>query len=210
MHLLSAYANWLHLRWPAGRVERLPVVDEAGGCSVAGVSIAGDLAGVPLLKFSLDTGAKAAQRAAEAILAMPPGEGATIDVAIIGGGVAGMAAAAECARRKLRFTVIEAGEPFTTIANFPVAKPIFTYPKAMTPAGVLQVGATVKEALLEELRAQIAPLDIPVTHATATHVERRNGALAVMLADGAPILARRVIVAIGRSGNFRRLGVTGE
>ncbi|MBA2480628.1 MAG: NAD(P)-binding domain-containing protein, partial [Planctomycetes bacterium] len=132
------------------------------------------------------------------------------DVAILGAGVAGMAAAVACARLGLRFTVVEASQPFTTIVNFPAGKPIFTYPKDMVPAGPLQVTADVKEALIAELRRQIAEVDIPITTGTASHIERHDGALSVILKEGEPIRARRIIVAIGRSGNYRRLDVPGE
>src|SRR5689334_3370593 len=61
------YARWLHTRWPAGTVEPLPEVQEDGSTRVPGLYIVGDLAGVPLLKFSADTGS----RVVEAITADP-------------------------------------------------------------------------------------------------------------------------------------------
>ncbi len=222
-NVLAAYAHWLHLRWPAGRVEHLPMVGERGDTRLEGVYVVGDLAGVPLLKFALDTGAKAAKRCAQELRGSQSGapdgdqkraSGAAmeglLDVAIIGAGVAGMAAAIECAKQGLRFAVLESAKPFATIANFPAGKPIFTYPRRMTPDGHLQVGADVKEALIAELERQVAGFDIPVTTAVFERIERRGSALAVIGTGSEPLLARRVIVAIGRSGNFRRLGVAGE
>jgi len=38
-----------------------------------------------------------------------------------------MAAALEARRHGLRFEVLEASEPFSTLVNFPRGKPIFTY-----------------------------------------------------------------------------------
>ena len=63
-NFLSRYLNWLHLRWPAGVVEKLPRVDEHGQSNVSGLYIVGDLTGIPLLKFSADTGARAVQHIA--------------------------------------------------------------------------------------------------------------------------------------------------
>lgn len=57
--LCSRYTHWLHTRWPAGTVERLPECDEQGRTNIPGVRIVGDLTGFPLLKFSADTGARA-------------------------------------------------------------------------------------------------------------------------------------------------------
>lgn len=205
----GGYARWLHLQWPAGVPERLPVVGADGSTQVPGLLVVGDLTGVPLLKFALDSGAKAAQRCIRE-LASTPAPAGVLDVAIIGGGVAGMAAAVELSGSRLRFSIIESNQRLATLANFPAGKPIFTYPTEMRPAGGLQVSADVKEELLQELEQQLAGKDLPLHTAMVTHVERRGEHLAVLVKNGTPVLARRVIVAIGRSGNFRRLGVPGE
>ena len=213
MNALSRYAYWLHLKWPAGKVERLPRVDDTGRTSLAGVFVVGDLAGVPLLKFALDTGAAAAGRIADELKSAPTQATSPkdlVDVAILGGGVAGMSAALECQRRGLSLMVVEPAQPFSTIAAFPKGKPIFTYPTTMTPRGQLQVGATVKEELLAELRHGVAGRDVLLTVATADKIARAHDHLVITLADHAPVRARRVILAIGRTGNFRRLGVAGE
>ncbi len=211
LRALNRYARWLHLGWPAGAVEPLPESGPDGRTRQPRVSIAGDLTGIPLLKFALDGGVRAV-RAAAADPALrrgdaPPG---TVDLAILGGGVSGMAAALEARKLGLDFVVLEASEPFSTIVNFPRAKPIFTYPMAMTPAGDLQVGATVKEPLLEELRAQAARGGIEPRTARAERLESADGHVKVHLAGGAVLTARHVLVAIGRSGNYRKLGVPGE
>ena len=40
IHLLRRYAQWLHLRWPAGKVEPLPALGADGATSVPGVYVA--------------------------------------------------------------------------------------------------------------------------------------------------------------------------
>ena len=175
---LSAYTRWLHTRWPAGTVERLPEAGEEGATRLPGVRVVGDLMGIPLLKFSADTGARAVQ----AILREPDFAGArggkaegVLDLVIIGGGVSGLSAALEAKKAGLAFQVFEAAEPFSTIVNFPKAKPIFTYPTAMTPAGEMQFHGEVKEALLEELQAQRAAAGIEPLKLRAERVERGPG-----------------------------------
>jgi len=213
--LLRRYTRWLHTQWPAGHVERLPVCNDDGSTRVPGLYIVGDVTGIPLLKFSSDTGAKAVQT----IVADPAfvkrdtsGDERPLDVVIIGGGVSGMAAALEARKQGLRFAVLEATEPFSTIVNFPKAKPIYTYPSDMTPTGELQFSAQadVKESLLTELRAQTLKAGIVPIHARAERARRTGKLLEVVIADGDILTAHRVIVAIGRSGNFRKLGVRGE
>ncbi|MEO5617807.1 MAG: NAD(P)-binding domain-containing protein, partial [Candidatus Eisenbacteria bacterium] len=211
MDVLSRYARWLHTGWPAGTVEPLPETGPAGRTRVSGISVAGDLSGIPLLKFALEGGVRAVRAvAADSGLRKREAPAGTVDLAILGAGVAGMAAAIEARKLGLSFTVIEASEPFATIVNFPRAKPIFTYPMTMKPAGDLQVTATVKEPLVEELRAQAAASGIVPVAARAERIESRDGHVLVHLAGQPPLAARHALVAIGRSGNYRRLGVPGE
>ncbi len=210
-NVVARYARWLHTQWPAGTVEKLPEIAEDGSTNVDGVYVVGDLSGIPLLKFSLDGGA----RVIGTILDDPafrnaPASDGVIDILIVGAGVAGMAAAVEAKKRKRTFRVFEATESFSTIVNFPKAKPIYTYPREMTPQGDLQVTAQVKEALVEELEAQVKAAGV-VPEIGRVETIRRDGALIrVTLAGGAEHRARAVVVAIGRSGNFRSLNVPGE
>jgi thioredoxin reductase/polyferredoxin len=205
------YTRWLHTCWPAGTVEKLPEADEQGRAALAGVRIVGDLTGTPLLKFAADSGVKAVRGFMdEADFRKSKGRDPDIlDVAIVGGGVAGVAAALEAKKRGLRCEVFEASRPFSTIADFPKAKPIFTYPTEMKPAGELQFTTDVKEDLLDELERYRRTADLPMRRVRVEGIERRGGLL-LLRCGGGTTRALRVIVAIGRSGNFRKLGVPGE
>ena len=177
LSVLLRYTHWLHTCWPAGTVEKLPVCDEHGRTNVPGVRIVGDLTGIPLLKFSADTAARAVREIAEERGNAERGNGSprdrpplvpdaatsaergtarpetgphlsrtppprrnaeTLDLAIIGGGVAGISAAIEAKKAGLKFVVFEATEIFSTVVNFPKAKPIYTYPTEMKLEGGLQ------------------------------------------------------------------------
>jgi NosR/NirI family nitrous oxide reductase transcriptional regulator len=213
MGLIRKYTKWLHTQWPAGKVEKLPEVNEDYSTSIPGLYITGDLTGIPLLKFSSDSGARVIQT----ILGDPNFEkqrdkrdSKILDLIIIGAGVSGMAAALEAKKANLNFQILEATEPFSTIVNFPKSKPIYTYPTEMIPAGDLQFTAEVKEPLLEELKSQTLGKGIDPRKAHAEEVRRRKDYFEVKLADEESVLSRRVIIAIGRSGNFRKLDIPGE
>ena len=206
---LRRYSHWLHTRWPAGTLERLPEVRPDGSTVVPGLYVAGDLTGIPLLKFSADSGARAVQTiAADPSFQKARAAGEGLDLAIVGGGVAGMAAALEARKLGLRFEVLESSEAFSTIANFPKEKPIFAYPTEMKPAGELEFQAKVKEPLLAELQEQAR--GIATRRARVERVTRAGDGLEVGITGEPALKARRVLVAIGRAGNFRKLGVPGE
>jgi len=210
MNQISRYLNWLHLRWPAGRVEKLPEVNSDGTTAVPGVRVVGDLTGVPLLKFAADTGAKAVAAVAAELGSEIGGESGPADLAIVGGGVAGLAAALEAKRLGLRFVVFEASQPFATIVNFPKRKPIFTYPTEMQHAGELALNADVKEDLVAELESQRNAAGIEPKQVRIQKLERKGELIHLHHDGGEAFKARRVIVAIGRSGNHRKLNVPGE
>lgn len=212
MNLIARYTQWLHGKWPAGGVEPSPDIRDDGTTELEGVRVVGDLTGIPLLKFSADTGAKAVQAIlAEADFRKGVGDDAGMyDLAIVGAGVAGLSAAIEAKKAGLRFVLYEADEAFSTIQNFPRKKPIYTYPTEMQQAGELHFQSETKEALLDELRAQQAAHGIETTRAKVDNLTRESGAITLNFEDGPPARAQRVVVAIGRTGNFRKLDVPGE
>ncbi len=210
MNIFKSYTHWLHTRWPAGTVEKMPEVGEDGVTSVPGIRVVGDLTGIPLLKFSADTGAKAIQAIVRESSFKKSSQEELLDVAIIGAGVSGISAALEAKKKGLKFKVFEAAERFNTIVNFPKAKPIYTYPSDMVPEGDLRFTANVKEALLEELIQQADQGGISTEAARIDSLEKKGSEIQIKHAGGEITRAQRVIVAIGRSGNYRRLGVPGQ
>jgi thioredoxin reductase/Fe-S-cluster-containing hydrogenase component 2 len=213
MNFITRYAEWLHGKWPHGGVEKTPKVNADGTTSVKGLRVVGDLTGIPLLKFSADTGTKAVRAILEEddfrSNADKEDDG-SYDLVIIGSGVGGFSAAVEAKRAGLNFIVYEADESFSTIRNFPRRKPIYTYPSEMQHAGDVHFDAEVKEDLLEELESQRKAHGIETTLAKVSHVKTGGAGLRVFFESGEPVEARRVIVAIGRTGNFRKLNVPGE
>lgn len=215
---IKSYMHWLHTRWPAGVVERLPESGVGGVTNIPGVRIVGDLTGIPLLKFSSKSGSEAVR----AILAEPDfqkndqslrgGNDELLDLAIVGGGVSGVSAAIEAKNAGLNFKILEATEPFSTIVNFPKGKPIYTYPTEMRLEGGLQVTADVKEALLEEVQEQARAAGIEFTEGRIERLEARGREILLYHGENSKrvMRARRVIVALGRSGNHRKVGCPGE
>lgn len=214
--MLAKYHEWLHGQWPAGRVEKNPILGEGGQTDIPGVYVIGDLTGIPLLKFALDRGTKVVQTIIEDT-SFERGEGApeAYDIAIVGAGVSGLAAAVEAKKQGLRSIILEANEPLSTIRNFPKGKPIFTYPTEMTPAGTVQLAGSSREALLHELLGYWENEELVSKRFFATHVKPNKNSIRVygQTTENGPedyVEARRVVVAIGRSGKYRRLNVPGE
>ena len=56
---MQNYYQWLHGQWSDRCVEKQPLVNADGITNVEGIYVVCDLTGIPLLKFSVDTVAKA-------------------------------------------------------------------------------------------------------------------------------------------------------
>lgn len=212
--LITQYTKWLHTQWPAGVVEKLPEVNSNYSTNIPGLYVVGDLTGIPLLKFSSDSGARALEsiRMDKTFLSQRAKDKSEeiLDLVIVGAGVSGMAAALEAKKDDLHFEILEATEPFSTIVNFPKGKPIYTYPTDMVPLGDLQFTQEIKEPLVEEIKAQTLGKGIVPKRARVEKIEKKGDYFDIIIAKGENLKARRVIVGIGRSGNFRKLGVPGE
>ncbi|MEM6314197.1 MAG: NAD(P)-binding domain-containing protein [Planctomycetota bacterium] len=228
MNPIAAYTNWLHTRWPAGKPEKLPIADERGRTNVKGLYIVGDLTGIPLLKLSANAGVNAVRQIA-AELEGEQSEDGVLDVAIIGGGASGFAAATECEEKGLRYCVFEASKPFSTIKDFPKGKPIFTYPTDTEVEGriTLHEKSNIKEGLIEDLEEQTVDEGLKWVRGNVDHVKPGSPLTLILnspaetpdnvhlngtgfVTEQKEVKAKRVIVGIGRSGNYRSLGVPGE
>ena len=213
LSIVKDYTHWLHGQWPDGTTEKLPELNDNGQSSIKGVYVVGDLTGIPLLKFSADSGAKAVKHILkDADFKAESATKSEYDLVIIGGGVSGYAAAIEAKAAGINFVMLEASQSFSTIANFPKGKPIYTYPTDMTPEGQLTFSedVSVKEKLLTSLQHQAHQAGIEPKIAIATSISRNNGQLTIDLQGQDNLTAKRIIVAIGRAGKHKKLDVQGE
>lgn len=218
--LISPYLSWLQKDNPTGKVEPYPEIAADGQSSVKGVYIVGDLTGVPLLKLASEGGAKVVatlladpefQARRRQGGGRPSGSGPERhDVVILGGGPAGIACALECERRSLDYLLLESSGLFHTLGNFPKGKPILAKPDGYAAQSPLRIEDGTKESLLEDLHRQIR--DKPLKTKLGTRVERirRRGEALVLVSAQGEFEALRVVLAIGKTGDARRLGVKGE
>ena len=213
MKFPSFYFPWLQKGNPTGTVDRYPALDGYVS-SVPGLYCVGDLTGVPLIKLAAESGYAIIEdlHADSAFRDEVSANAASDinDVVIVGAGPAGMAAALRAEALGYRAVLIESSQVFNTIANFPKGKPIYVTPVEPPMKSALAFSDGTKETLLEELRRHVAESQVTVHEGeNVQHIAGTIGAFEVRTSKVA-YKARRVIVAIGKSGNARALGVPGE
>lgn len=141
-------------------------------------------------------------------------DGEWLDILIVGAGSSGLGAADRCEQLRLKFVVIEQQRPGQLIRNFTKGKPLFIEPPNEENHTRLFCEECKKEKLLEEWDRQIVELGLtPHIHEyeTVQDIQRLGNQDGFkVITDKSEYLTRRVVLAIGKAGNPRKLRVDGE
>lgn len=185
----------------------IPQTNEQFETNVNGIYIAGELGGMGLIRNAVIQGQQAMSAVKSTIKADHHHD---FDVIIIGAGPAGFAATLEAKASGLRYLTIEQESFGGTVAHFPRGKVVMTAPVNMPYVGKVQFRETSKEALLafwQDLKQQSGiKISFKERMSEITH-----------LADGFAIetnqgqyTTNRLLLALGRRGTPRKLGVANE
>ena len=185
----------------------IPVTNENFQTRVPGVYIAGELGGIGLIRNSILQGIQCI----DAIAANRTHSSAEHDVIIVGCGPAGLGATLQAATKRLRYLTLEQYDVGGTILNFPKRKLVMTAPVNLPGYGKIQFRDILKEDLLAEWYRIVQKTGVKIkTRCRVEKILRRpEGLLEVMTTSG-KYTASNVILALGRGGTPRKLGVPGE
>ncbi len=192
---------------------QVPLVDVNFETNVRGLYIVGELGGRGLIKNAINEGKIAIEHVAKVL---PPGEARadgddhTLDVVIVGSGPAGLSAGLEAHRRHLRYVVLEQGTLSDTVRKYPRHKLLLAEPVSIPLYGDLWIADASKETLLQVWETIVANTGLDVHTGQKVENIAREGTLFRVQAGKAAYTARRVVLAMGRRGSPRRLGVAGE
>jgi thioredoxin reductase len=132
------------------------------------------------------------------------------DVVIVGAGPSGIAASLSAKERKLDFVTVEQDTLGGTVASFPRRKLVMTAPATLPLIGKVKFTETTKEALLEFWQKVERSTGLTINYGERLEkVERKGDVFEVRTTKGS-YTARAVLLAIGRRGTPRKLGVPGE
>lgn len=191
----------------ATRGVELPNVKPNFETNVPGVFIAGELGGMGLIRNAIEQGRQAVENIAKQLGTKRTG---VQDLLIVGAGPAGFAAALTAMERKLDFTIIEQDSLGGTVFTFPRRKLVMTAPVTLPIVGKMRFTETTKEDLLKFWQGVERSTGLAVRYEERLEKLARVGGHFEATTTNGTYAARAVLLAIGRRGTPRRLGVPGE
>lgn len=186
----------------------LPHVNENYESNVEGIYIAGELGGMGLIKNCVEQGQMAMENIAKLGLKKLND---VYDVVIVGAGPAGISASLTAKARGLKFITLDQDSVGGTVYNFPRAKIVMTAPMHLPLYGKVKLYDTSKDELLSIWQDALRRNDISITEYTKVEgIQPEGNLFRVSTNRGVEYLTQTVLLAIGRRGSPRKLGIPGE
>lgn len=187
----------------------LPHVNQNFETNMKGIYIAGELGGMGLIKNSVEQGAQAID---SIVKSKKVNNGENLDVIIIGAGPAGISASLAAKKNNLSAITLEQDSLGGTVFTFPRTKVVMTSPMHLPLHGKVKLYNTSKNELLQLWKKVINEHNLEIIENTKVEniTPLKNDTFRISTNTGAEYSASNVILAIGRRGSPRKLGVPGE
>ena len=191
----------------ATRGIELPKLSASFETSRAGIYVVGELGGMGLIRNAVEQG----RQAATAIVKSGRrGAAGDLDAIVVGSGPAGIAAALALGANGLNYLVVEQNKFGGTIAHYPRAKVVMTGAIELPGYGTVRRSTMTKEKLIELWTDIRERTRLPLKEGVRITSITAEGNAWRLRGDGFQDRAANVILALGRRGAPKELGVPGE
>ena len=187
----------------------LPHVNEDFETNVPGIYIAGELGGMGLIKNSIEQGEAAVESVVRSNFKRDP---AILDLIIIGAGPAGISGTLTAKKHGLNFLTLDQDSLGGTVFNFPRYKLVMTAPVNLPLYGKIHLYDTSKAQLLDLWNEAISRNNITQIreNTKVESISNEGDHFQVLTLQGETYKTKNVLLAIGRRGSPRKLGIPGE
>jgi len=184
----------------------IPEVGPDFATNIPGIFIAGELGGMGLIRNATRQGVQAVENIAR----RPRGE-AAFDLVIVGAGPAGIAASLAAERAGLRYVTIEQEDSLGgTTYHYPRNKLVMTAPMDLPLIGEIRVREITKEELMTVWQEVLEKARPNIRFGERMEEITQAGDVFDLRSSGGSYRTTNVLLAIGRRGTPRKLGVPGE
>jgi thioredoxin reductase (NADPH) len=186
----------------------LPHINKNFETNVPGIFIAGELAGMGLIRNAVEQGRQAVENIAKSLR---KNHMATYDLIIIGSGPAGISASLTARKLNLNFLLLDQDTLGGAVYSFPRKKIVMTSPMELPLYGKVKLFETTKTELLDLWQTALKQNNITVNeNSKVESVVSEDGVFKVTTMRGDLFSAATVLLAIGRRGTPRKLNIPGE
>jgi len=185
----------------------IPLVNANFETNVPGVFIAGELGGMGLIRNAITQGSQAVDEIRK--LNMSP-DCDILDLIIIGAGPAGIAAALAAKQYKLTYKVLEQDSLGGTVAHYPRGKLVMTAPAKLPIIGEMTFTETTKENLMAYWEKITQEQQLNINYHERVESAKRVADKFTITTPNNTYQSHSLLLAIGRRGSPRKLGVPGE
>jgi thioredoxin reductase/NAD-dependent dihydropyrimidine dehydrogenase PreA subunit len=187
----------------------VPRLTEELESTVPGIFVAGELGGLALIRNAIEQGARAVEAVAARVREERVRRG-DADVLIVGSGPAGLAASLKAIELGLSYVTIDQNDVGGTVRKYPRRKLVMTQPMELPLHGRVRKTEFVKEDLIAFWHKLIEQHDVRVHEGVKFLGTRSQAGWFTSETSQGPVVTSNVILALGRRGTPRRLGVPGE
>ncbi|GJQ64389.1 MAG: hypothetical protein SCALA702_34420 [Melioribacteraceae bacterium] len=186
----------------------LPHVTPKYETNVEGIYIAGELGGMGLIKNAVEQGKQAVQNIHDSFGKQK--NNCDYDIFIIGSGPAGIAGTLMAAKLEMKYRACDQDTIGGTVFSFPRSKIVMTNPMDIPLHGMIKLTETSKTELIELWQGILKKNNITINeNEKVLSVKKQEEGFLIKTSKG-EFTSRTVLLAIGRRGSPRKLGVKGE
>ena len=181
--------------------------------SVPNLFIVGELGGLALIKNAIAEGRDCMDIIAARLpqLRDAASNAEVLDALIVGAGPAGIAASLRSIERKLKYLTVDADEVGGTVAKYPRQKLVLTSPVELPVYGKFKKTELSKEDLLAMWNDILKRADFKCRTGEKVHdIQKGDDGIFTVTTPKAEYRAHTVVLALGKGGSPRKLGVKGE
>jgi thioredoxin reductase (NADPH) len=191
----------------------MPILSGENETTVRNMFIVGELGGLALIKNAVNQG----RECIDLILNRFTARGTArtqpdvYDVVIVGAGPAGIAASLRAIQHKMKYITLERDEIGGTVAKYPRQKLVMTSPVEFPMYGKFKKTELSKENLLAFWDKVLHRADFKVrTGQRVEDIKADEDGIFTIITQDTRYRAYAVVLALGRTGTPRKLGVKGE
>ena len=185
----------------------LPHISQEFETNIPGIFVAGELGGMGLIKNAVEQGRQTVEYFLKKSF---PKSKAQYDLIIVGAGPAGISASLTAAKNNLKFLTLEQDSLGGTVYNFPRAKIVMTSPMDLPLWGKVKLVETSKTELLDLWQNVLKKNNITINEQVKVLEIIKQDNMFIVKTNDEHYTSKGIILAIGRRGSPRKLGVPGE